>query len=222
MNARTTAFTLIRGTRQPGGGPGRANGSVPAAQRASLVAAFNSGYRLSDIRGGAIEEGTVVRPLVAGDATLGIRTDGSVSIVAWGRDPTQDGRMVAARQNLHLIVDHGRLVPGLRFNVGGRWGKVANALPTWRSGIGVDSGDNVLYAGGDGLTLDALAEALRRGGAVTAMELDIHKHMVIFNLFTHDGLSGGPIGHKLSPDMPGNPNRYLVSDQRDFVMVVAR
>ena len=31
-----------------------------------------------------------------------------------------------------------------------------------------------------------------------------------------------PVGHKLSPDVPGDSNRYLTADQRDFVTVVSR
>lgn len=222
MNVRTTKFSLIRGTRQPGGGAGPAGAAVPSTQRSRLLAAFNSGYKMADTQGGAFEEGATVRPLVAGIATLGIRADGSVAVFAWGRDPKVDASMASARQNLHLLVDQGRLVGGLRFNEGGLWGRVRHALPTWRSGIGVDATGNVIYASGDGLTLDTLAESLRRAGSVNAMELDIHQKMVIFNLFTHDGVGSRPVGHKLSPDMLGDSNRYLTADQRDFVTVVSR
>ena len=89
------------------------------------------------------------------------------------------------RQNLHLIVDGGAVVPGLRHNVGGLWGGLRSTLPTWRSAVGVDAQGHVLYASGNQLTLDVLAEALHSAGAVRAMELDIHKKMVVFNLFTH-------------------------------------
>ncbi len=222
MNAKTTQFALIRGTRQPGGGAGPAHAAVPIAERPRLLAAFNSGYKLEDTPGGANEEGVLIRPLQPGIATFGIRTDGSAAVIEWGRDPVIDASMISARQNLHLIVDHEQLVEGLRLNVGGRWGAVKHALPTWRSGVGIDATGNAIYASGDGLTLDTLAESLRQAGAVSAMELDIHKKMVIFNLFTHAMPGGAPLGRKLSPAMRGSTNRYLVADQRDFIMVTQR
>jgi membrane-associated phospholipid phosphatase len=221
INRSTTRFELIRGTRQPGGGPGPSGASVPLVDRALLLAVFNSGYKMADTPGGALEEGRLARPLKSGLATLGIHADGSATVMEWGRDPTGDRSLVAARQNLKLIVDHGHLVDGLRLNVGGRWGRLKHALPTWRSGIGVDPRGNTIYASGQGLTLDTLADALRRAGAVTAMELDIHPNMVTFSLFSHT-TPRTPIGHKLSPDMPGNADRYLTTDQRDFVAVLSR
>ena len=221
MNRSATRFELIRGTRQPGGGQGSSGASVPLVDRAQLLAVFNSGYKMGDTPGGALEEGRLARPLERGLATLGVRADGSATVLEWGRDPAGDRSLVATRQNLKLIVDHGQLVDGLRLNVGGRWGRVKHALPTWRSGIGVDLGGNTIYASGQGLTLDTLADALRRARAVTAMEFDIHPSMVTFSLFSHT-TPRAPIGHKLSPDMPGNADRYLSADQRDFVAVLSR
>ncbi|TPW10156.1 MAG: hypothetical protein FD127_3877 [Acidimicrobiaceae bacterium] len=63
-----------------------------------------------------------------------------------------------------------------------------------------------------------LANALVDAGALTAMELDIHKGMVTFNLFTHHPEL---TGHKLLPDMTRPADRYLTPDWRDFIMVTA-
>jgi len=62
----------------------------------------------------------------------------------------------------------------------------------------------------------------RQAGAMSAMELDLHKKMVIFNLFTPTTPGGAPLGCKLSPAMRGNANRHLVADHRDFVTVTQR
>lgn len=51
------------------------------------------------------------------------------------------------------------------------------------------------------------------------MELDIHRDMVTFNLFTHEA---GVSGHKLLPDMTRSADRYLNPDWRDFLMVTPR
>ena len=51
------------------------------------------------------------------------------------------------------------------------------------------------------------------------MELDIHKGMVTFNLFTRQPAL---VGHKLLPDMTRPADRYLDTDWRDFIMVTSR
>jgi membrane-associated phospholipid phosphatase len=215
----TTRLDLIAGTMQPGGGAGPAGAEVPAAQLGSLLAAFNSGYKMRDTPGGALVEGRQVGSMAPGVATVGIRADGSATVGEWGRDLTAADRFVALRQNLHLMVDGGRTVPGLSTNTGGRWGKVRNGLPTWRSGLGVTAGGDLVYVAGDQLTLGVLGDALVRVGAVRAMELDIHDGMVTFNLFSHDP---AVVGHKLLPDMPTPADRYLRPDWRDFFTVALR
>ena len=75
---------------------------------------------------------------------------------------------------------------------------------------------DLVYVGGNHLTLAVLADTLVRAGAVTAMELDIHKDMVTFNLFSHDPAL---TGHKLLPDMTRPASRYLTPDWRDFFVV---
>ncbi len=215
----TTRLDLIAGTMQPGGGAGPAGATVPTAQLGSLLAAFNSGYKMRDTPGGALVEGRQVRAMVAGVATVGIRADGTARVGEWGRDLTAADGFVALRQNLHLMVDGGRTVPGLAGNTGGRWGTVRNGLPTWRSGLGISAGGDLVYVAGDQLTLGVLGDALVRVGAVRAMELDIHDGMVTFNLFSHDPAL---VGHKLLPDMPKPADRYLRPDWRDFFTVTSR
>jgi hypothetical protein len=233
MDPTVVRFVLVAGTREPGGGVGGWGATVPADERSHLLAAFNSGYRMRDTPGGALEEGHQVRTFVAGLATFGVRADGSATVGEWGRDlgvgtgaqvstgAGPETGIVAARQNLRLIVDGSQPVAGLRTNAGGQWGTARNALPTWRSGVGIDAAGRLVYAAGNQLTLDVLARALQQAGAVRAMELDIHRHMVTFNVF-RSGPAGGLTGHKLLPDMTESANRYLSPDQRDFVAVLAR
>jgi hypothetical protein len=219
INSATTKLTLIAGTRQPGGGAGPAGGRVPPAARDSLLAVFNSGYKMKDTPGGAFIEGRLTRHMVDGLATLAVLPDGTATIGAWGSDVSADQGYIGIRQNLHLMVVDGKAVDGVVTNAGGRWGTVRNALPTWRSGLGVTATGNVVYVAGNHLTLGVLADALVASGAVTAMELDIHKGMVTFNLFTHQPEL---FGHKLLPDMTRAADRYLSSDWRDFIMVTSR
>lgn len=218
ISETTTRLRLIAGTREPGGGAGAAGATIPTADRSSVLAAFNSGYRMKDTPGGALVEGRQVRTMQPGLATAAIRADGTATVGAWGTDLDPTAHYLALRQNLHLMVSGGRMVDGVATNVGGRWGTAANSLPTWRSGLGVTAAGDLVYVAGNQLTLGVLANTLVRAGAVTAMELDIHNGMVTFNLFTHD--AGGIQGHKLLPNMTKPADRYLQPDWRDFFVVV--
>lgn len=220
LDQKVVRLQLVPGTHEPGGGAGPWGGKVPVDQRSDLVAAFNSGFKMKDSNGGFYSQGRTVRPLVANGASLVIRNDGTATVGAWGRDFTSAVGLAAVRQNLQLIVDHGAVVPGLAANANQQWGSQAAGLYTWRSGIGVDAKGNLIYAGGDGMDLTSLANTLHRAGATKAMELDIHNHMVTFNMFQH--APAGLKGAKLTPAMPQSAFRYLTTDQRDFVAVFAR
>jgi hypothetical protein len=213
---------LIPGTKEPSGLGWPEGGEVPPGIRPALVATLNSGFKMKDANGGFVADGRTAVPLRDGAASMVIDRSGRVTIGAWGRDVGPGADVAAVRQNLELIVDHGRLVPGLATNAGGRWGSAGNQLQyTWRSGVATDAQGNLIYVAGAGMTLRALAQALSDAGAVTAMQLDIHSQMVDMFAYTH-----GPSGHLTStpllPDMPGPLDRYLHPDQRDFIAITAR
>ena len=211
-----TVAHLVPGTTEPVRGPVD-TARVPSSDVQALVATFNSGWRSKDILGGTYVDGTTLRPLVDGQASAVIDDTGALTVGEWGRDVTMSPHVVAVRQNLELIVDHGKVVDGLTSNRDGRWGSSLNQLQyTWRSGLGVDAAGNVIFVAGNGLTLKTLALALHSAGAQTAMELDIHTGKVAFSAWA-PATPGGPVHpQKLLPAMPSAADRYLAPDQRDF------
>ncbi|WP_326836432.1 hypothetical protein VSH64_16215 [Amycolatopsis rhabdoformis] len=212
LNQSLVRTQLFSGTKDPGG-PGPA--AIPAELRGSLVAAFNSGWKLKDCDGGYYLDGQTVAPLHNGMASVVIDDTGRVSVAQWGRDATMNPHVAAVRQNLDLVVDHGAPVRGLDLNPAGHWGSASNQFQyTWRSGLGTDRAGNLIYVGGTGLTLHTLAAAMTQAGIQQGMELDIHSPMVTFNSFRPDLPTTAPT--KLLPAMPGNLTRYLTADQRDF------
>jgi hypothetical protein len=220
IDPRAVRFDLVAGTHEPGGSGWPWGATVPVSIQSKLVAAFNSGFKMKDARGGFYEDGRVGRPLRQDAASLVVRDDGTVGIGAWGRDFHDLRGVTSVRQNLQLIVDHSKVVAHLAGNPGHRWGRVHQDLHTWRSAIGIDRHGMLIYAGGTGLDLQGIATVMQRAGAVRAMELDIHDHMVTFNLF-HE-TPKGIVGHKLLPNMTESAQRYVQVDQRDFYAVVAR
>ncbi|GAB3362204.1 MULTISPECIES: phosphodiester glycosidase family protein [Amycolatopsis] len=209
---------LFAGTKDPQGpGPN----AVPAALRDSLVAVFNSGFKMKDSRGGVYLDGATLAPLRAGKASAVIDDSGRVAIVQWGHDPSPGRQVAAVRQNLDLVVDHGSPVPALDRNPAGAWGSASNQYQyTWRSGLGTDRDGNLIYVAGNGLTLTTLAAAMTQAGIQQGMELDIHSPMVTFDSYRPDLPGHGPV--KLLPGIPGAADRYLQPDQRDFFATTLR
>jgi len=219
------ALHLFPGMREPGGQVPEPS-AVPSAMRPRLVAAFNSGFRMNDSRGGFYEDAVAVAPLVDGAASVVLHTDGTADVGAWGRDVGPGADVVAVRQNLVLLVDGGRPVAGLdapsRGLGGDRWGStLGNAVLVWRSGLGETADGDLVYVAGPALSAGSLADLLVRAGAVRAMELDINADWTTFNLF-HASADGSPVGEKLLPTMKRPPDRYLLPDSRDFFAVTAR
>ncbi|WIV59207.1 phosphodiester glycosidase family protein [Amycolatopsis nalaikhensis] len=220
FDQKWTGTHLIAGTKEPGGTwPEQAQ--VPDAMRPSLLATFNSGFKFRDTPGGFYADGRYGKPLKDGMASLVIDKSGVATVALWGRDAHMTPDVAAVRQNLELIVDAGRPVPGLAGNPAGQWGSAKNQFQfTWRSAAGVDAHGRLIYVAGNQLTLTALANALATAGAVRGMELDIHGGMVSANLFRPDIAGSSPT--TVLPDMPTAADRYLSADQRDFFAVTAR
>jgi hypothetical protein len=215
LNQHLTRTTLIAGTKEPGGVPTPEGSKVPDSMRASLLATFNAGFKFVDIKGGYYAHGQYARPLRDGNASAVIDQNGVVSVVQWGRDVTMSSNIQAVRQNLDLVVDGGHPVPGLAANNSGQWGSARSQFQfTWRSGIGTDKNGNLIYVGGNQLTLATLADAMTQAGIVRGMQLHIHSDMVTFNTY-----QPGPGPTKLLPAMVSPADRYLQPDQRDFFAV---
>jgi hypothetical protein len=222
LDQSLTAIRLIGGTKEPGGALPE-DARVPLDVQPTLLAAFNSGWKLKDITGGFFAHGQVAKPLRDGAASLVIDTSGRVTVGQWGRDVSMNPQVTAVRQNLALVIDGGRPVAGLADNATGAWGSAKNQFQfTWRSGIGTDIAGNLVYVAGDKLTLDGLARAMVEAGVQRGMELDIHPDMVTFNLFHPATGSPGLAAAKLLPDMTQPATRYLAPDQRDFLAVTLR
>jgi Phosphodiester glycosidase len=212
-----TRLALYPGRYEPPG-DGNQQARVPPRLRSSLLATFNSGFKLEDSGGGFVSQGRVYAPLRYGQATLIGFHDGAVDVRTWTGGPDPGPSVVFARQNLPLIVEGGRLNPALSND--SLWGAtLGNAVRVWRSGVGVDARGNLIYAAADIQTAASLASILQQAGAVRAMELDINYEWTTFNFY---GVFGAGEPAKLLPGMSRPATRYLSPDDRDFFAVYAR
>ena len=219
IDTRRTQTVLYAGRLEPAVTlPTRGPMEVPGSRRSRLLATFNSGFKLADSRGGYAIGAHTYAPLVNGLATFVGYRDGRVNIVPWIHGATAPSDVLYARQNLPLIVDHGRANPAL--STGAAWGAtVGNAILVWRSGIGIDRHGNLIYAAGNDQTVMSLASTLIRAGAVRAMELDINSYWVTFISY---GAWGALRPVSLLSDMVRPATRYLTPDDRDFFALYLR
>jgi hypothetical protein len=223
MDTSLLKAELVPGLLEPGG-PNPYGAQVPLSQRAAAVAAFNSGFKIADSRGGYYNFGQQIHPLQNDVASLVIDTTGRASVGLWGRDFTLTPNIATVRQNLALLVDNGQLVPGLASDSNAKWGAtLGNSLFVWRSGVGTDASGALIYVGGPGLNVQSLAILLQRAGAVRAMELDINTAWVTAHTYeSNNPLNPADIhGVKLLPNMDRPPDHYLTPGERDFFVMLA-
>lgn len=216
IDTSRTTVTLYPGRLEPSVElPQRGPMEVPPTLRGKLLATFNSGFKLADDNGGFALRGHTYAPLRNGQATFVRYSNGAYNVISWTAGPTAGADVVFARQNLPLIVDERRPNPNL--NDSAEWGAtLGNAVRVWRSGIGIDSHGNLIYAAANDQTVGSLARILIHAGAVRAMELDMNSYWVTFNTY---GAPGAAAPQKLLAEMERPATRYLEPDDRDFFAV---
>jgi hypothetical protein len=218
IDTKRTTLTLNPGRLEPSVPIPRGSMDVPAADRPRLLATFNSGFKLSDSHGGFALDGHTYAHMRDGQGTFVGYNDGRVDVIDWRYGATIPPGVAFARQNLPLIVEEGKPSPNIANNA--EWGAtVENAVLVWRSAIGVDRHGNLIYAAGEDQTVESLAKALIRAGAIRAMELDINSYWVTFISY---GARGAEEPSKLLQGMERPVTRYLEPDDRDFFALYSR
>jgi hypothetical protein len=225
MDTKLLRAKLYSGSVSPGGLFWKYTAPVSLGASETLVAAFNGGFLLKDSNGGYLSEGHLLAPLHAGAASLVIYKNGSATVGEWGRDVTMTSAVVAVRQNLTLLVDHGQPVPGLNPADVSTWGYSLNKIAnTWRSGLGVTADGALVYVVGPMSILD-LASLLVRAGATRAMALDMNPLWPVFATYapaSPQGVASPANGTDVLPTMEQSPARFFeVAYARDFVTMSA-
>jgi hypothetical protein len=219
MDHTRTSTWLYPGLSEPAVTlPSRGPMEVPMSRRSKLVATFNGGFKLKDSRGGFAEGGHTYAPLTDGIATIVRYRSGKVDLIPWHGGSTAGHDVAYVRQDLPLIVNHGRPNPNL--SDGPEWGAtLGNAIRVWRSAVGIDGHGNLMYVAANQQTVASLAQILVHSGAVRAMELDINAYWPSF--ITYKFPEARRPANLLS-GMARSPLRYLTQDDRDFFAVYVR
>ena len=225
-------ISLVPGRNEPSAAkdtpPFPRPGVIPSDAVASgrLLAAFNGGFQAVHGGYGMMVENLVIRPPLNDVATLGVYCDGAVRIGAWGRGVVTDTCLLSYRQNCPPLIEDGEVNPLVRSGSRRVWGLTITALDTtWRSGLGISADARFLtYAVGHGLTVEALARALRTAGVHHAMQLDInpsYTHFVTYLPAQRGGARYPVVAQKLLAQMVGDQTQYLAPYGHDFVVITA-
>lgn len=218
IDSGRTDLAYVPGLAEPPEIEDRGPAEVPPSKRDRIAATFNGGFPLETSNAGLVYRGEVIAPMVDGIATLIEYRDGRVDIRPWEHGESPSPKVWFAKQNLPPIINEGRLNPDL--SDGPEWGAtVNNAIRVWRSGLGVDSRGNLIYAAANYQTVESLAKILQRAGAVRAMELDINEDWTSFISYRRPGAREPS---NLLPEMFRPASRYLTPDERDFFAVYVK
>ena len=127
------------------------------------------------------------------------------------------------RQNLKLIIDHGKIQPNLNQNIMSKFGAtLGGGYYVWRSGLGITKDGRIVYVYGPALNVQDLAELLRRAGAVEGMQMDINPYWMKYEYYTANGHPSDPAPTNLLPTQQQSAYSYYSSYTRDFTAVYAR
>jgi Phosphodiester glycosidase len=223
FDQRLVKFELRPGSQDPGTGFGGAQPWIPPGTRTGLLATFNGGFRLNASGGGFYLNGSTYGTLTDGAASAVYYRDGTIRIGEWGRDVRMTSQVVGVRQNLKLIVDHGRVPASVDQDVESSWGAtLGGAYDVWRSGIGVTADGRFIYVYGPALSVHQLASLLQRAGAVEAMQLDINPFWTTFEYYEAKRHPSDPAPEVLLPTQESTAFRYYSIYNRDFTAVFAR
>ncbi len=223
LDQRLVRFQLRPGAEDPGPGDWKAKPYVPAGTRTGLLATFNGGFKLNSAGGGFYLNGTSRGTLTSGAASVVYYRDGTIRIGAWGSEVRMSASVTGVRQNLRLIVDHGRVPSSVNQDVLGSWGAtLGGGYYVWRSGLGVTSDGRVIFVYGPALDVRTLAGLLHRAGAVEALQLDINPFWTSFEYYQAHGRPADPHPVNLLPTQQQSAYRYYSVYSRDFTAAYGR
>jgi hypothetical protein len=223
IDQRLVKFSLRPGSEDPGPGNWGVSNYIPASQRKGLLATFNGGFKLDSAGGGFYLNGLYHGSLVKGTAAIVYYKNGSIKIGEWGRDFTMNSSIAGVRQNLKLLVDHGKVAANASSDVMSNWGAtLGGGYYVWRSGIGITKDNRVVYVYGPALNAQDLGALLQRAGAVEGMQMDINPAWMKFDYYQAQGKPADPTPVPLLPTQQPTPYSYYTPSTRDFTAVYAR
>jgi hypothetical protein len=222
LNQRLVGLRLHSGTIDAGSTGWRWGPAIKGRERRRVAAAFNGGFRLNVGAGGFAAFGRTAVPLRNGLGSIVTYTNGTTNIGTWhGEVPSPSLKVASVRQNLGLLIDHGRAAGSTDCLT--CWGATLGGVTDpARSALGITADGRLIWAGGEHLTVAELVAALLQARVQRAVELDINPEWVNGYLYRHRGAQTPPTPISVVPGQQGIPGEFLTPWSRDFFTVVVR
>lgn len=149
-------------------------GTIPESAHATLIAAFNGGYKATHGHYGMHVGGVDLLPPKPGLCAIGKRRSGELAIATW--EKIEADELQWWRQTPACMVEDGQLHPGLTVKDNLNWGATIDGETVIRrSAIGLSADRKVLFVGiGDHTTAPSIAQAMQHVGVPTIAQLDIN------------------------------------------------
>lgn len=220
MDQHHLHLALHAGSADPGGSGWHYGDEVAGREIHHLLLGFNGGFKFVTNAGGFESFGRTAAALQPGLGSIVTYRNGRTQIGAWGDGLPAHGVPVASvRQNLHLLIDHGRPDSSVVTCGTACWGATVGGDAVARSGLGIRGDDELLWAAGEGLTVAQIADAMAGAGVQRAVQLDINPDWVAGYLYLHH-LRAGPTPVPLVPGQYGISGQLLAPYSRDFFTVL--
>jgi hypothetical protein len=191
--------------------------TISASEAPSVLACFNSGFKVHDHPGGIVTWGQPLTPVVPGFGTLVIDAAGHPSVGVWGQGlPSTQDPALNVRQNLQPLIAQGQVSP--QVGAIAAWGfTYGGGSRVARSALGEDASGNIVYAASMSTLPVDLATALVSVGIVNAMQLDINPATLQMDTASSPG---GPLVARI-PGQQHPSDQCQVGSTRDFIAVLA-
>jgi hypothetical protein len=227
VDLRRAALHAVAGSRDPEPAAPGARGyerlaKVPAHHQASLLAAFNGGFKTEHGRYGMRVDGVTLVPARDGSCTIAAFRDGSLEVAAWKKIADRAPDAAWWRQTPPCLYQNGKMHGSLWEEETTSFGAaVGGDVVIRRSAIGLGSDRTVLYVGiSNFTTARAIADGMRHAGAHDVAQLDVNWTFPKFLIYRRD--AGVPRAEVLVDGFVYEPDEYVrKKSPRDFFYIVA-
>lgn len=226
VDVHLMAGVYVPEATEPEGRKARRPAVIPAEHQASLLAAFNGGFKTIHGRPGMHVDGVTLIAARPEACTVARHADGGVAVGTWERRFADVPNLVWWRQTPACLVEDGAFGNGVLYEDNVNWGaSVHGSTFIRRSSLGIDRSGDVLFVGiGDAVSASALAQAMKHAGAHQVAQLDVNWTLPKF--LTYDP-KGSDVG-RLEPTPLYEGLQYVRDEYvrkpspRDFFYVTRR
>jgi hypothetical protein len=232
LDLRRVRLFLVPGTREPQATLEQAqelarSGLIPEEHQATVIAAFNGGFKTEHGHYGMATGGVTWIPPEDEACTLSYSRDHTLRIGTWptapGDKPMQLGDALWWRQTPRCMVEAGSMNP-LLTDGARKWGSTLDGdTVIRRSAIGLDAAGHTLFVGiSNHTTAQAIARGMRHAGAQVVAQLDINFSFPKFVTFRASRISRLRWAVPLAEGFEYSEHEYLrKASNRDFFYVTA-